>query len=844
MLISDESRLESRALPDPGKSRARQGTVAIVMANYNHGRYLHESLGGIAAQTRPADEVLIIDDGSTDDSVEIIQRFIAANPGVRFLRNKGRLGVHESISRVLPFVTSDYIVWTAADDRLLPHFLERSMGALERHPHAGLCFSETTQLLGDSGVTVPFAKEPTVKHTFDLSDLPEYLSPRAIVKRMKRAYLPIAANTVVAKREALLALKGYPSQLEWYADSFAYTAIALRYGACVVADTLAVIRTTTGSYSNAMYDPVKQRVILARLLDLLAAPEYRDIRRIYRACPSNFSPGWGLMLRVQMQKVRDWDLLLPYFIWKVREYKRGYGLTWGEMAVRLFRRIGFGRQRRRLQAEIHAIRAAHEADNARHASELQAARAAHEADSARHASELEAACVALADARAELKTRLEEFQSKRDALEQEVNSLQIRSGRLEAERDGFANALLALRSEYEVTKTEAQRYERMLHAVNVGTGDEPHTVRPLDVDEPDERGQISSMLAEIEAGDPVYAPSRFWEHYNALNLKQLSEAGFHNFKLTANQNYHNFAPASLFDAKIRHLLRLWRRTPSLKPLLFSMKTGYAASAADATLRTQQRVLGFTDERMFVYQTFVSLLWLYSRSIDKFGVLDRIQEPELGNPIRLFFRERLVSQDLATSSREFNAIMEQVARHRRRRGALVVAELGAGYGRLAHVFSEMTPSRYVIFDIPPALGVAQWYLTRLFPGKRLFAFRRFHSFEEIKRELQQSDIAFFTPNQMALFPDGYFDLTISISSLHEMLPLPIRHYLAQLSRLTRDFLYLKQYRRYVNPYDDIVVERDIYSVPGEWKTLFDRTEEIYTDFFELMQQRVRNAAAQA
>jgi glycosyltransferase involved in cell wall biosynthesis len=318
---------------------ARQTTVAIVMANYNHARYLGESLGGIASQTRPADEIILIDDGSEDQSAGILGQFAAANPAVRFLRNEHRLGVHEAMSRAMSFVKSDYVVWTAADDRLLPCFLERSMAALRRHPTAGLCFSETSQLLGDTGATLCFAKEPSLMGIFDLSDLPEYLAPAEMVRRMKRAYLPIAANTVVVKREALLNLRGYPRELEWHADSFAYSAIALRHGACVVPETLALIRTTPGSYSHSMNDPAKQTIVLARMLDLLATSQYQDIRRIFRACPSNFSPGLGLMLRVQFRRIRDWDLFLAYLVWKIRQYKREQGLNWAGMLVHFLRRL-------------------------------------------------------------------------------------------------------------------------------------------------------------------------------------------------------------------------------------------------------------------------------------------------------------------------------------------------------------------------------------------------------------------------------------------------------------------------------------------------------------------------
>jgi glycosyltransferase involved in cell wall biosynthesis len=314
-------------------SSTHKATVAVVMTNYNHARYLGESLGGIAAQTRPADEVIIFDDGSTDESVRIIDLFAAARPSIRVLKNPRNLGVQGAIARAIELVRADYFIWTAADDRLLPGFLERSMAALERHPRAALCFSETTQLLGDTGRIERFAADAGVRRIFDLADLPEYCGPEDLRVRMKRAYLPIASNTVIVKRSLLLDFGGYPRELEWLADSFAYTALALRHGACVVPETLALIRAVPGSYSQSMKDPSRQRNILESFLELLARPPYRDIRPAYRACPSNLSPTGNLMLRVLVRRPKDWDLFLSYFWWKIQQHKLHHRLSWPGVAA-------------------------------------------------------------------------------------------------------------------------------------------------------------------------------------------------------------------------------------------------------------------------------------------------------------------------------------------------------------------------------------------------------------------------------------------------------------------------------------------------------------------------------
>src|SRR5262249_57017086 len=105
-------------------------------------------------------------------------------------------------------VRCDYLVWAAADDRLLPQFLDRNMAALARHPHAALSFSEVVSPKGDSEEIDRFATNPLAASTFNLDDLPEYLSPERLRQRMKRGYLPIASNTAVIGAAALRAIGG------------------------------------------------------------------------------------------------------------------------------------------------------------------------------------------------------------------------------------------------------------------------------------------------------------------------------------------------------------------------------------------------------------------------------------------------------------------------------------------------------------------------------------------------------------------------------------------------------------------------------------------------------------
>jgi glycosyltransferase involved in cell wall biosynthesis len=293
-------------------------TVAVVLCNYNHARYLPDSLGHICSQTRPADQILVIDDGSTDDSWNIIQTFARDHPNLQAHANGRNMGLEASIARALELVRCDYLVWAGADDRLLPTFLERNMSILANHPRAALSFSEVVVLKGDSEEIDRFATNPAAPRIFDLSELPVHLSPEQLRQRMRQAYLPIASNTAVIRADALRAFGGFPAALRWFADSFACTALAMRHGACVLAEPLALIRSRPESYSQTMRDVPQQTTVLNALLTLLARPEMRDIRAFMKDCPSNLTVYDPLILEILRKRPRDWDLFAAYARWKMQ----------------------------------------------------------------------------------------------------------------------------------------------------------------------------------------------------------------------------------------------------------------------------------------------------------------------------------------------------------------------------------------------------------------------------------------------------------------------------------------------------------------------------------------------
>jgi putative sugar O-methyltransferase len=334
---------------------------------------------------------------------------------------------------------------------------------------------------------------------------------------------------------------------------------------------------------------------------------------------------------------------------------------------------------------------------------------------------------------------------------------------------------------------------------------------------------MNDMVQEVANAAAVYRPSRFWEILGSQNEQMLSEHGLENLKRTVAQNYFNWLVIDTEGNQFRNVLRDWISHPTLAPFLNSME------GLDFVRTTVGLEKGIGWKQELLYKLFVGFLWELACRTDRTGLAQRLEEPLIGNPIRILRKGKLISQDLANSIREYSAMLEVRAGLRTERKT--VAELGAGYGRLGYVMLQDPGTRYFVFDIPPALAASQWYLSQVFSGEALFRFRHLDSFSSIEAELAASRIAFFTPNQLELFPDGYFEMFVSISTLPEMTAAQVSNYLRVISRKTSRLVYLKQWKTWHNPDDGCTfTESDIKLTHG-FSRVLRRDDFVQNAFFE-------------
>jgi glycosyltransferase involved in cell wall biosynthesis len=118
--------------------------VSIVVASYNYESFIAQTLQSILTQTLPAWEALVVDDGSTDNSREIIDRFCRLDGRFRLLQHEGgqNRGLAASLQLGIRHATGGWIAFCESDDWWNPMFLERLSGVAQSNPRSGLVFSD------------------------------------------------------------------------------------------------------------------------------------------------------------------------------------------------------------------------------------------------------------------------------------------------------------------------------------------------------------------------------------------------------------------------------------------------------------------------------------------------------------------------------------------------------------------------------------------------------------------------------------------------------------------------------------------------------------------------------
>lgn len=145
---------------------AQAPRVSVVMRCYRQAAFLDEAVGSLVAQTYPDWEVVVVNDGSPDDTSSAVRRLAAAHPDLRIRlleqENQGPVGALNAGVRA---ARGALVLVLDADDAIHPVFLERAVAALEADPGADIVFTDVVLFGADAKVWKmgPFTLEALVQ---------------------------------------------------------------------------------------------------------------------------------------------------------------------------------------------------------------------------------------------------------------------------------------------------------------------------------------------------------------------------------------------------------------------------------------------------------------------------------------------------------------------------------------------------------------------------------------------------------------------------------------------------------------------------------------------------------
>ena len=147
--------------PMPLPPLPQRPLMSILIANYNYARYLPAALDALLAQTYPHWQAVVCDDGSTDDSVAVVQRFAERDPRITLVQ-KTNGGQTSTVNACYSHLTGDIICLLDADDTFEPNKLASIVDAFAKNPQAGVC-NHSAKVIDSDGHALPM----TLNHCLD-----------------------------------------------------------------------------------------------------------------------------------------------------------------------------------------------------------------------------------------------------------------------------------------------------------------------------------------------------------------------------------------------------------------------------------------------------------------------------------------------------------------------------------------------------------------------------------------------------------------------------------------------------------------------------------------------------
>lgn len=278
--------------------------LSVLMSNYNYGKYIAQAINGILEQEYSPLEFIIVDDASTDNSVEVIRKCIEHRTDVKFIQNVKNKGLLSFVNESIDLAKGEYLFWFSSDDILKPLYFQKAMKILIDNPHLGLCCSNASIMMNDRIVK----KNVIEKYFKDGATC--IFSPEDLIAIIKKTFFGILPGTI-CKKSAVLEAKGFNIQLDYMCDWYMHNKISFKHGIAYIHEPFVIFRRHELNFSGKNSHE-KQEKIKLYLLDLLDKEDLAFVKSVKKSrvlIQAN-------ILALLVKTPKYWNLLFPLLIKK------------------------------------------------------------------------------------------------------------------------------------------------------------------------------------------------------------------------------------------------------------------------------------------------------------------------------------------------------------------------------------------------------------------------------------------------------------------------------------------------------------------------------------------------
>ncbi|HEY3274477.1 MAG TPA: glycosyltransferase [Methanocella sp.] len=216
--------------------------VTVVIPLYNKRSYVGRALDSVLQQSFRNFEVIVVDDGSTDNGAEVVESY--ADPRIRLIRQENR-GVSVARNNGVDRATADFITFLDADDEWMPGQLETISGLREKFPDAGLYATAYE-------ICTPDGKKRSA-HYYNVPEPPWEGILADYFKTAARGDTPVSTSAVGIPKKIFQELGGFPPGYWFGEDADLYGRIALKYPVAFSWHICSIYYQTTDSASKKLF---------------------------------------------------------------------------------------------------------------------------------------------------------------------------------------------------------------------------------------------------------------------------------------------------------------------------------------------------------------------------------------------------------------------------------------------------------------------------------------------------------------------------------------------------------------------------------------------------------------